>query len=229
MSKIFAASFASLMGYGSKAKGSSAEDEIDDEKDPKGKGKAKGEGEDDKGGDDKEPKGKAKGEGDDDKGDDDKDPKGKAKGEGDDDKEPKSKAKGKADGDDDDGGTDAEDEEDDDAAESDSDGDDKKDAKSQKAAKTERQRCARIISYGIKCGRVEQAGVFAFDTGMSSAAAIGALNAAGSFASGSKSGGLRERMSAAPEVTKVKADAAPQGGTLADQIIQAGKLRRGEQ
>ena len=210
MSKFFAASFASLMGYG--PKGSRAED---DEEKKGAKGRRAEEDDDAKGNraeDDEKDRAEDEGDGDDEK-----------KG-----KRAKGKAKG-ADDDGDDGGTDAkaDDEEDDDAAEE--DGDEKKDAKSKRAASAERKRCARIVAHGFKCGRPEQAAVFAFDTGMSSASAIAALNAAASFGGAApKAAGMRERMSAEQPVERVAAKGASANANLAAQILAAGRLRRGE-
>ncbi|WP_175795959.1 hypothetical protein [Burkholderia anthina] len=209
MSKFLAAPFASLMGY-VKPKGARAEDD-ENEKDKDAKGSK---AEDDENKDDKNAKGS------------------KANDEDGDDADAKSE-------DDDDGATDAkgakaDDEEDDDAASDDAaeddDGDDKKDSKAKKAAKAERARCARIISHGFKCGRAEQAAVFAFDTGMSSAAAIAALNAAGSAAPRKPQGSsLRDRMNSEPAPTKVQGKQAAGASSVADLIISAGKERRGEQ
>lgn len=124
-------------------------------------------------------------------------------------------------------GSRADDEENDDAED---DGDDKKDDKAKKAARAERRRCARIISHGIKCGNVQQAGVFAFDTGMSSAAAIAALNAAASVTERTpKAASLRDRMAVEPRRNPGASSGAAAQMSLADQIIAAGKIRRGEQ
>ncbi|MDA8092342.1 MAG: hypothetical protein M0T84_00255 [Betaproteobacteria bacterium] len=89
------------------------------------------------------------------------------------------------------------DEEEDDDDDSDLDGvnkEDKEEGEKEKAARrSERARCARIVAHGIKNGCVNQAGVFAFDTNMSAAQAISALNAG---RLDGKRGGLAERMAA---------------------------------
>ncbi|HDR9065486.1 TPA: hypothetical protein QDA90_000741 [Burkholderia vietnamiensis] len=209
MSKHLAASFAQMLGIAPKRKGSKAEDDEQKDKDAKG---AKAEDDDKK--DDESAKG-SRAE------DDDGDDKKGAKSE------------------DDDGSTDAkgakaDDEEDDDAASDDTaeddDGDDKKDAKSKKAAKAERERCARILAHGFKCGQAKQAAVFAFDTGMSSAAAIAALNASGAVAErGPKASSLRDRMSSEPEPKRVEGKQSAGASSAAERILAAGKKRRGEQ
>lgn len=171
-----AATFAHLLGFAKHA------EEGDDEKD---KARRAEDGGDD---DDKDdPKGrKAKRAEDDDLEDDDDDKKArKAKGEGDDpdDKDdPKGRKAKRADGDDDD--PDAEDDDDQDSPKS-----------SKAAVAKERARCAQIMAHGLKSGNAEQAGVFAFDTNMSAASAISALNAAGSVSG--RGGNLKERMAAA--------------------------------
>lgn len=118
---------------------------------------------------------------------------------------------------------DAEDDENEDGAE---DADDEDDTAKKAARARERVRCARIIAHGIKIGAVRQAGVFAFDTNMSSKAAIAALNAARA-----DSAPRRESLSSRMAATRVpNPGAASAGGapTLAEQIILAGKKRRGE-
>lgn len=64
------------------------------------------------------------------------------------------------------------------------------------ARQRERIRCARIVAAGIASGRVNQACAFAFDTKLTSAQAISALNAASLDAIPTRGSGLRERMSA---------------------------------
>ncbi|UXZ68684.1 hypothetical protein NUJ30_08400 [Burkholderia contaminans] len=208
MSKPIAATFAQMLGLRPKSK--RAEDE-DENKDKQGR-----RAEEDDENKDKDAKG-GRAEGDDDQSEDDAGTNGK-----------------RAEDDEDDGakGARADDEEDDDAAEdtAEDDGDDKKDDKAKKAARAERRRCARIISHGIKCGNVQQAGVFAFDTGMSSAAAIAALNAAASVVERTpKASSLRDRMAAEPRRNPGASSGAATQMSLADQIIAAGKIRRGEQ
>ncbi len=172
-----AATFAHLLGFAKHA------DEGDDEKD-----KARRAEEDD-GDDDKEdPKGrKAKRAEEDDLEDDEDDKKArKAKGEKDDPDDKSDDPKGRK----------AKRAEDDDDESEVEDNDDQDDPKSSKAAVAkERARCAQIMAHGLKSGNAEQAGVFAFDTNMPAAAAISALNAAGSVSGrGSK---LKDRMAAA--------------------------------
>lgn len=102
--------------------------------------------------------------------------------------------------------------------------------------KAERARCARIIAHGIKNGCVHQAAVFAFDTSMSAAQAIAAINAARLDATAGKRGGLAGRM-AGVQVPKVGADAAPApdlsdpkvaAKVAADRIVSAAAKARGE-
>jgi len=71
----------------------------------------------------------------------------------------------------------SEDDEDDEGAE---DGDDDKEAKAVKQGRSaERRRCARIFGSKFAAGNTAMAAVLAFDTGMSSAAAIKVLSSAG--------------------------------------------------
>lgn len=73
---------------------------------------------------------------------------------------------------------------------------DKDEPDSKKAiVRQERVRCAQIVAHGFLAGNAEQACVFAFDTNMSAAAAISALNAAGSV--GKRNATLKDRMSTA--------------------------------
>lgn len=102
------------------------------------------------------------------------------------------------------------------------------------ARQRERVRCARIMAAGIKAGRVNQAGVFAFDTNLSAAQAIAALNASGLDQTlAPRASGLRERMSGV-RLPIVGTDG---GATALDPndpkakaaaIVAAGKKRRGE-
>ncbi|MCO7569377.1 hypothetical protein NJH78_05275 [Pseudomonas chlororaphis] len=118
--------------------------------------------------------------------------------------------------------------EDDDDADPDAEDDDE-DPKSKKAiVGRERARCAAIVAHGFKSGNAEQACVFAFDTNMSAAAAVSALNAAGKVSGRGSS--LQERMSAAkvPHAgagggSEVSADASP----IARQIIAAAARAQG--
>jgi len=112
----------------------------------------------------------------------------------------------------------------------DGDDDDKKDDKEKAARAQERTRCARIIAHGVKIGAVNQAGVFAFDTTMSAASAISALNAGRADAgTAAKKPSLTERMAGA-RTPNPGASAGGSGAqlTVAEQIVLAGKKRRGE-
>ncbi|MCA8026486.1 hypothetical protein [Burkholderia cepacia] len=111
------------------------------------------------------------------------------------------------------------------------DGDDETDDAKKAARATERARCARIMAHGIATGNVKQAAVFAFNTKLSSVAAIQALGAANAAAPQTQPIARRptldERMSRVrtPNPGNETHGAAP---TLAEQIIAAGKMRRGE-
>ncbi|GAB7525331.1 hypothetical protein [Paraburkholderia sp. 2C] len=109
------------------------------------------------------------------------------------------------------------------------DGDDETDDAKKAARASERARCARIIAHGIKIGSVRQAGVFAFDTRMSSKAAIAALDAskADAPAPAPKRAALADRMSTT-QVPNPGVGGAATAPNLAQQIIAAGKKRRGE-
>ncbi|WP_017918052.1 hypothetical protein [Burkholderia gladioli] len=112
----------------------------------------------------------------------------------------------------------------------DSEDDDGDDATASAARQRERVRCARIMAHGIKLGRARQAGVFAFDTKMSSRAAIAALNAGAEDAPAQprRASGLSSRMASTTIPTAGAGGAAPKAPSLAEQIVQAGKIRRGE-
>ena len=58
-------------------------------------------------------------------------------------------------------------------------GDEDDEGKEKAARRSERVRCARIIAHGIKIGRVEQAGVLAFDTDLSVKIATSTMDAMG--------------------------------------------------
>lgn len=149
-----------------RSKGAKGEEEDDKEKDAKGR-KAKGDKADEEDmEDDEEEKARRAAEEEPDKEDDkDKDAS-------------KSKGKKAVDGDDE------------------SDDDEKDEPGSKKAiVRQERVRCAQIVAHGFLAGNAEQACVFAFDTNMSAAAAISALNAAGSV--GKRNATLKDRMSTA--------------------------------
>ena len=95
------------------------------------------------------------------------------------------------------------------------------------ARAAERARCARIVAHGLRLGVVRQAAVFAFDTGMSSKAAVAALDAGRADQTPPARRGLSERMQA----TTVPNPGSGGGGgqmTLAQKIVAAGKKRRGE-
>ncbi|WP_250507663.1 hypothetical protein [Caballeronia sp. GAFFF3] len=100
------------------------------------------------------------------------------------------------------------------------------------ARQRERVRCAAIVAEGMKRGMVKQACAFAFDTNMSASEAINALSfgqteqAAASPSARKPS--LDERMAHARP--RNPGDSAPAAAepTLAERIIAAGKLRRGE-
>lgn len=111
--------------------------------------------------------------------------------------------------------------------------DDSEEAKA--VRQSERARCARIIAHGIKNGCVSQAGVFAFDTSMTSTQAISALSASKLDSNANRSG-LGQRM-AAVKVPNVGADSPshidpnnPQAAAkaIADRVIAAAAKARGE-
>jgi hypothetical protein len=112
------------------------------------------------------------------------------------------------------------------------DGDDETDDAKKAARVTERTRCARIMAHGIAKGVPEQAAVFAFNTKLSSKAAIEALDAAKAIAPAAapvaaRRPSLDERMSHARPRNPGN-DAPTAAPNAAEQIINAGKLRRGE-
>lgn len=112
----------------------------------------------------------------------------------------------------------------------DSEDDDGDDATASAARQRERVRCARIMAHGIKLGRSRQAGVFAFDTKMSSRAAIAALNAGAEDAPAQprRASSLSSRMASTHIPSAGAGGVTPKAPTLAEQIVQAGKKRRGE-
>ncbi|WP_186057720.1 hypothetical protein [Burkholderia gladioli] len=112
----------------------------------------------------------------------------------------------------------------------DSEDDDGDDATASAARQRERVRCARIMAHGIKLGRARQAGVFAFDTKMSSRSAIAALNAGAEDAPAQprRVSSLSSHMASTTIPTAGAGGAAPKAPSLAEQIVQAGKIRRGE-
>lgn len=113
-------------------------------------------------------------------------------------------------------------------AESEDDGDDKEKDQSKKAARAaERVRCARIVAHGLRLGVARQACVFAFDTGMSSKAAIAALDAGRADQAPPARRTLSERM----QGTTIPNPGSGGGDgqmTMAQRIVAAGKKRRGE-
>lgn len=110
----------------------------------------------------------------------------------------------------------------------DADADDEVDADKKECRAVERTRCARIIAHGIRIGAVRQAGVLAFDTKLSSKAAIATLNAsvADAPAPAPRRASLADRMSGSRVPNPGSGTAATL--SLADQIVLAGKKRRGE-
>ncbi|NDV77114.1 hypothetical protein [Burkholderia cenocepacia] len=112
----------------------------------------------------------------------------------------------------------------------DSEDDDGDDATASAARQRERVRCARIMAHGIKLGRARQAGVFAFDTKMSSRSAIAALNAGAEDAPAQprRASSLSTRMASTSIPSAGAGGVTPKAPTLAEQIVQAGKKRRGE-
>lgn len=116
---------------------------------------------------------------------------------------------------------------DDDSEDDDGDG---ADAKAAAARQRERVRCARIMAHGIKLGRTRQAGVFAFDTKMSSRAAIAALNAGAEDtpSSSRRTSQLSNRMAGTTIPAAGAGGATPKEPTLAERIIHANKRRLGQ-
>jgi cobalamin biosynthesis protein CobT len=115
------------------------------------------------------------------------------------------------------------------AAEDGDDGDDESDDAKKAARATERARCARIIAHGINIGAASQAGVFAFDTKMSSKAAIAALDAAKVAGAGARRSSLDERMSRSQTPNPGAGGAGAAAPSMAQQIVMANKKRLGEQ
>ncbi|MCM2569712.1 MULTISPECIES: hypothetical protein [Achromobacter] len=113
-------------------------------------------------------------------------------------------------------------------AESEDDGDDKEKDQSKKAARAaERVRCARIVAHGLRLGVARQACVFAFDTGMSSKAAIAALDAGRADQAPPARRTLSERMQGTT-IPNPGSGGGDSQMTLAQKIVAAGKKRRGE-
>lgn len=131
----------------------------------------------------------------------------------------------------------AEDEDEDDEADAEEDErDDKEDGKRAGRAKGARQRervrCAAIVAEGLKLGSTKQACAFAFDTSMTASQAINALRmgAQDRGESGAKARGLSldERMAHARPANPGASAPVGSSPSTADQIIAAGKERRGE-
>jgi hypothetical protein len=102
------------------------------------------------------------------------------------------------------------------------------------ARQRERIRCARILTAGIQAGRVNQACVFAFDTNLSSSAAIAAIAAADFDAPKTTAGrrpSIDERMAALntpnPGASAGAAPSADPAQAAAARIIAAGERARG--
>ncbi|WP_175829711.1 hypothetical protein [Burkholderia cepacia] len=118
------------------------------------------------------------------------------------------------------------------AAEDGEDGDDETDDAKKASRATERARCARIMAHGISIGQPAQAGVFAFDTKMSSKVAIAALDAGQAAAPQSRRASgrmsLGDRMGSTTIPNPGASAVAAGAPSLADQIVAAGKKRRGE-
>ncbi|WP_321865716.1 hypothetical protein [Paraburkholderia tropica] len=119
------------------------------------------------------------------------------------------------------------------AAEDDDDGDDETDDAKKAARAAERTRCARIIAHGIANGQVEQASALAFNTTMSSGAAALVLDAgkravAAAAPQRASRPTLDERMAHARPTNPGNGAPAAAAPTMAEQILMAGKIRRGE-
>ncbi|WP_310630816.1 hypothetical protein [Paraburkholderia sp.] len=120
-----------------------------------------------------------------------------------------------------------------DDADAEDDGDDETDDAKKAARAAERTRCARIIAHGIATGQTEQAAALAFNTKLSSAAAAEVLSAGkvaavqgnARFASRPS---LDERMAHARPTNPGNGAPAAAAPTMAEQILMAGKIRRGE-
>jgi hypothetical protein len=113
------------------------------------------------------------------------------------------------------------------AAEDGDDGDDEPDDAKKAARATERARCARIMAHGINIGAAAQAGVFAFDTKMSSKAAIAALDA-GKAAGGGRRASLDERMSRTPTPNPGAGGGSGSAPSMAQQIVNSNNKRLGQ-
>jgi hypothetical protein len=107
------------------------------------------------------------------------------------------------------------------------------------ARQRERVRCAAIVAEGIKLGSVKQACSLAFDTKMTAAQAIGVLKAAAADRSESNASAaaapaprrgpsIDERMAKVVTPNPGASTPAAAAPSVAEQILAAGKLRRGE-
>lgn len=118
----------------------------------------------------------------------------------------------------------------DDADMEDDEEDDKRAGRAKGARQRERVRCARIVAEGIKLGRVKQACVFAFDSRLSSGAAIAALNAADLDAptqAAARRPSIDDRMARVvtpnPGANGGRAPNADAAKSVADRIVAAGE------
>jgi len=108
------------------------------------------------------------------------------------------------------------------------------------ARQRERVRCAAIVAEGIKLGSVKQACSLAFDTKMTAAQAIGVLTAAAadraseanattaSAPAPRRGPSIDERMAKVVTPNPGASTPASAAPSMADQILTAGKMRRGE-
>ncbi|QNB13441.1 hypothetical protein G5S35_17580 [Paraburkholderia tropica] len=120
-----------------------------------------------------------------------------------------------------------------DDADAEDDGDDETDDAKKAARAAERTRCARIIAHGIALGQPEQAATLAFDSKVSSAVAAQVLQAgkmavAPAAAPRASRPTLDERMAHARPMNPGNGAPAAAAPTMAEQILMAGKIRRGE-
>lgn len=108
------------------------------------------------------------------------------------------------------------------------------------ARQRERVRCAAIVAEGIKLGSVKQACSLAFDTRMTASQAIGVLTAAAADRASEASAAsaaapaqrrgpsIDERMAKVVTPNPGASTPAAAAPSLADRILAAGKMRRGE-
>jgi hypothetical protein len=145
-------------------------------------------------------------------------------------KEREAKRAKKAKGEDDDDDADMEEKDD-----ADDEEEGKRAGRAKGARQRERIRCAKILAAGIEAGRVNQACVFAFDSGLTASAAIAALGAADLDApkpAATRSSRLSERMSAVqtpnPGANSSAAPSADPAKALADRIVAVAERVRGK-